>query len=230
MFTGPNTITDGLVLALDAGNTKSYPGTGTIWNDVSGNGNNGTLINGPTFNTGSNGSIVFDGVNDYTLGTIQSSTFAGPHSINCWFFRETIKQWSGLFSNNVGATSCSLLTFIGTSNRIGINRAGVSSASISIDLGVGHLNKWINCCMTISGVTNGSLVNVYAYMDGVLLTASGTLYWNMSSSSSYYTSRHYSSATQVHDGSIAVTQIYNRALTAEEILQNYNATKSRFNL
>jgi hypothetical protein len=135
-----------------------------------------------------------------------------------------------LFSNNVGTTSCSLLTFIDTSNRIGINRAGVSATSISIDLGAGHLNKWINCCMTISGVTNGSLVNVYVYMDGVLLTASGNLYWDMSSSSSYYIGRHWTSATQVHDGSIAQTSLYNRALTAEEVQQNYNALKGRFGL
>jgi len=230
MFTGPNIITDGLVLALDAGNTKSYPGSGTTWSDLSGNGNNGTLTNGPTFNTGNGGSVVFDGTNDHVLGTLQSSIFTGPHSINCWFFRETVKQWSGLFSNNVGTTSCSLLTFIDTTNRIGINRAGVSATSISIDLGAGHLNKWINCCMTISGVTNGSLVNVYAYMDGILLTASGNLYWDMSSSPSYYIGRHYASATQVHDGFIPQVSIYNRALSAEEIQQNYNATKSRFNL
>jgi hypothetical protein len=224
---GPNIVRDGLVLALDAGAVRSYPGSGTTWYDLSGNGNNGTLTNGPTF---SDGAIVFDGTNDHVLGTLQSSIFTGPHSINCWFFRETVKQWSGLFSNNVGTTSCSLLTFIDTSNRIGINRAGVSATSISIDLGAGHLNKWINCCMTISGVTNGSLVNVYVYMDGVLLTASGNLYWDMSSSSSYYIGRHWTSATQVHDGSIAQTSLYNRALTAEEVQQNYNALKGRFGL
>jgi hypothetical protein len=65
MFTGPNIVTDGLVLYLDAANQKSYPGTGTTWNDLSGNGNNGTLVNGPTFNSDNNGSIVFDGVDDY---------------------------------------------------------------------------------------------------------------------------------------------------------------------
>ena len=66
-FGGPNTITDGLVLNLDAGNSKSYPGSGTTWFDKSGFGNNGTLINGPTFNTGNGGSIVFDGVDDYAV-------------------------------------------------------------------------------------------------------------------------------------------------------------------
>ena len=62
---GPKIVKDGLVLCLDAGNSESYPGSGTTWTDLSGNGNNGTLTNGPTFNTGSLGSISFDGINDY---------------------------------------------------------------------------------------------------------------------------------------------------------------------
>jgi hypothetical protein len=61
----PKIITDGLVLYLDAANTRSYPGSGTVWSDLSRGGNNGTLRNGPTFNSGNGGSIVFDGVNDY---------------------------------------------------------------------------------------------------------------------------------------------------------------------
>jgi len=62
---GPAIITSGLVLELDAGNIKSYQSGSTTWFDKSGNASNGTLINGPTFNTGSLGSIVFDGVDDY---------------------------------------------------------------------------------------------------------------------------------------------------------------------
>ena len=61
----PSIISNGLILALDAADKNSYPGSGTAWTDLSGNGNNGTLINGPTFNTGSLGNIVFDGVDDY---------------------------------------------------------------------------------------------------------------------------------------------------------------------
>ena len=65
VFAGPEVVEDGLVLALDAGNTKSYPGSGTTWTDLSGNGNNGTLTNGPTYSSSNGGSIVFDGVNDF---------------------------------------------------------------------------------------------------------------------------------------------------------------------
>jgi hypothetical protein len=61
IFNNPRIITDGLVLALDAGNPKSYPGSGTAWTDLSGNGNTGTLVNGTGYNSGNGGSLVFDG-------------------------------------------------------------------------------------------------------------------------------------------------------------------------
>jgi hypothetical protein len=61
----PSIVTDGLVLCLDAGNPKSYPGSGTTWTDLSGNGNNGTLVNGVGYSGDNLGSLSFDGVNDY---------------------------------------------------------------------------------------------------------------------------------------------------------------------
>ena len=61
----PNIVTDNLVFCVDAANTKSYSGSGTIWKDISGEDNDGTLVNGPTFSNDNGGSIVFDGTNDY---------------------------------------------------------------------------------------------------------------------------------------------------------------------
>ena len=198
--------------------------------DLSGNRNFGTTANSPTYSTANGGSLVFDGTDDYILGTIPSSTFSGAHSIGCWFYRETVTEWAGLFSNNVNTTSCSIFTFISTSNSLGTNQAGVDAASISVDLGADHLNKWIYAVITYAGVTSGSAVNVYAYKNGSLLTATGSLYWNLSSSSSYYIGRHWTSGSQILDGFIPQVSVYNRALSATEIQQNYNALKSRFGL
>jgi Concanavalin A-like lectin/glucanases superfamily len=203
----------------------------TTWTDLSGNNNSGSLVNGPTFNSANNGSIVFDGSTTHILGAIPSSTFSGAHSICCWFNRKTVRQWSGLFSNNVGVISSAILTFIDSTNIIGTNQAGVNASYIGIDLGADHLNKWIYCVLAVSGATNGSAVNVYAYKDGSLLTSTGSLYWTLNiSSTNYFIGRHYSNVTQIHDGSISNVQVYNRALTAQEVLQNYNGQKSRFNL
>ena len=77
IFYNPRTITDGLVLALDAANTKSYPGSGTTWTDLSGNGNNGTLTNGPTYNSSNLGSLSFDGIDDYSTLTSNYTLSAG---------------------------------------------------------------------------------------------------------------------------------------------------------
>jgi hypothetical protein len=204
--------------------------TGGGWEDLTGTGNNGELINGVRESSTNRGELLFDGADDYVQGTISSSIFTGPHSISCWFYRETVTEWSALFSNNVNTTSCSILTFISTTNTLGTNQAGVNGTSIAVDLGADHLNKWIYTVITYAGVSSGSAINVYAYKNGSLLTASGSLYWNMSSSSSYYIGRHWTSATQIHDGFISQVKVHNRALSAAEVQQNFNATRSRFNI
>ena len=84
---GPRIVTNGLVLCLDAGNNKSYPGSGTVWNDLSGNNFNGILTNGPTYSPSSGGGIVFDGVNDYiSLGSVLNNSFTGlSFSFFCYY-------------------------------------------------------------------------------------------------------------------------------------------------
>ena len=79
-------VQDGLVLNLDASNTLSYPGSGTTWFDLTSNNNDGTLVNGPTFDSANGGSIVFDGINDYVSFTTPPSTNSGTEksSINVW--------------------------------------------------------------------------------------------------------------------------------------------------
>ena len=146
-----NTVTSGIALLLDAGNTSSYPGTGTTWTDLSGNGYNGTLTNGPTYSSNNSGYIAFDGSNDVVTGSIATSLFTGAHTITCWFYRLSVTDWSGLFSNNTTVYSSSILGFISSSNMVGINQAGVNATAISVDLGSDHLNKWIYCAIVFAG-------------------------------------------------------------------------------
>ena len=82
-YYSPKIVTDGLVLALDAANRKSYNSGSTTWYDLSGNNNNGTLYNGPTFNSANSGSIVFDGVDDYSTSFISSP--GSNFTISFWF-------------------------------------------------------------------------------------------------------------------------------------------------
>ena len=102
----PNIITDGLVLYLDAANTKSYPGSGTTWRDLSKSQLNGTLTNGPTFNSANGGSIVFDGTNDYVdnIGDLSSFSFiqnTNIFSVSFWFKVDIINTENRLMGNTI---------------------------------------------------------------------------------------------------------------------------------
>ena len=99
---------NGLVLCLDAGNTKSYPGSGTAWTDLSGIGNTGTLVNSPAYSSANGGSIVFDGTNDYT-SLSPGNTFAfgtQPFAIEIWInFNSTGSAWYFIDARNSGQTT-----------------------------------------------------------------------------------------------------------------------------
>jgi hypothetical protein len=233
---GVNIVTNGLVLYLDASNTKSYISGSTIWNDVSRSGNNGTLTNGPTFNSANGGSIVFDGVDDYVNQTTYNTNEIIPatsnnFSIDIWF-RMTSNPTDtgflvpGLFGVGGGSTNTfqyisfgplpsrvlKLRWFDGTQN-------GKTSNTIL------NLNQWYNItCSVSSGV-------ILFYINSVV--------------ESSYTGNNLTNRTNVtvpplyqlgdsyygkFTGNISNVKIYNRALSASEVLQNYNATKSRFGL
>ena len=197
------------------------------WYDRTANGNNGIFYNEPVYADTNKGYFEFDGADTYMQGSIDSSTFSGASSVSCWFKRHSVTSWSGLFSNNVSQTSAVLLTFRDSSNQIGINQSGVSSATIGPTLS-NYLNKWIFCTLVLAGSTSGSSVLVYVYQDGNLTTTSGTLYWNLNTSSNYYIGRHWTNLTQIHDGYISQVLVHNKALSADEVAQNYNATKGRY--
>jgi len=101
---GPKIISNGLVLYLDAANNKSYPRTGTTWYDLSGNNNNGTLTNGPTFNSANGGSIVYDGADDSVNLSLVSSNVNNV-TTEVWFKANTLPGDRGLFLNGDGGGS-----------------------------------------------------------------------------------------------------------------------------
>lgn len=222
----PKIVTDGLVLALDAGNVKSYPGSGTTWLDKSGRGNNGTLTNGPTFNSDNGGSIVFDGVNDYvSLGAFPGLGTTN-RTIGVWFKVSTTPSGVGriiTFPADETLTDTPAYTLaINTSLEVGAGIGGfpyngyISSFPYT-------LNTWINITTAISGNT----VNVYR---NAILMGSVTNTGTVATNQIGYLGRYNNYYGQYLNGNISNVQLYNRALSASEILQNYNATKGRFGL
>jgi len=222
---GPAAITSGLVLNLDAGNVKSYPGSGTTWRDTSGNARNGTLINGPTFNTGSLGSIVFDGVDDY----VSLGTFNGLGSTN-----RTISVWFRITS--LPASVGRIITFPADDTGIDTPAYTLGIYSSGLQCGFGGtpyngyslsipytLNTWTNIVASITGNT------MTPYKDSVPL-GSFTNTGVVSTNPIGYLGRYNGIYSQYVTGNIATVQIYNRALSTSEVQQNFNATRARFGI
>jgi len=209
--TSPKIVTNGLVLYLDAGQSTSYNG-GTTWTDLSGRGNNGTLVNGVGYNGSNGGSLSFDGVNDY---------------VNC-----------GNPSISVGKITVSAWVKISTLN---ITQHIVDSSSNSWHLAVLGTNRpylWNDS--TYHQSSQVLLSNTWYMLTGVQSSTSdiyvnGVLSQSISDNRNVTTNnvnigRWQSNGLRLFNGNIAQVSIYNRALTAEEIQQNFQALKGRFNI
>lgn len=230
---GPNIITDGLILSLDAANSKSYQSGSTIWYDKSGNGFNGTLTNSPAFNSANGGSIVFDGVDDYVSSSL--SVNAGSNfSVFAWINPGNINTRNGIVGNSYsysgrnGFYFSTATNYGGTLNTffisIGSDIAYRTAANNSITL-----NRW----NYIGGTVSNGGQDIRLYSNGIETAYFGS---TLSSGSMTYNTNElligsrYSANMEVFAGSISQVSIHNKILSAQEILQNYNATKGRFGL
>jgi hypothetical protein len=214
----PSIVLNGLVLCLDAANPKSYPGSGTTWTDLSGRGNTGTLTNGPTYSSANSGSIVFDGTNDaIALSNITPTSGA---SFSAWIyingsnsnFGAIFANWSDVgggtpywFGTSAGASSTIQIYFSGT------NIYNITSLS---------LNTWMLLTITHNGSTS------IGYINGIQrASAASSLSTSTNNTSIGY---DITRTNYPFKGNIAQASIYNRALSAAEVSQNFNALRGRF--
>jgi len=222
---GPNIVTDGLVLCLDAGDKISYPGSGTTWSDLSPNGNDGTLTNGPTF---SNESIVFDGTNDYiNLAHDDLWKDIGVMTYSLWFQVEVSDTRQGLISshaNVAGSNNDAIEIEIQANNTsfVGFRNAN-GTFYLAVDSTPYTLNTWHH----LTGVLTTTQIEYYKNGELVAINASwpdDSLVAN-SASETLLLGRY---ATLYLNGRIGAFTAYRSALTAAQIKQNFNAHRSRF--
>jgi hypothetical protein len=223
-FGGPNSITDGLVLYLDAANTKSYPGTGTTWKDLSGNGNNGTLVNGVGYNSNNLGSLSFDGVNDYiNCGNNSSLSFNFENfHLSLWIKTSSTSgaDWMGVIAKY---STTGIWIQLNPSNRyVGFGWDGSNYMLSSTTVASGTW-RYVSCQRT--SFTGGEI-----YVDRNLVMSSSSLPNKTSDSGTQLDVGRINISNRYFNGNIAQVSIYNRALTAQEVLQNYNTTKGRYGL
>tara|TARA_R100000734_G_C3280437_1_gene74190 strand:- start:94 stop:825 length:732 start_codon:yes stop_codon:yes gene_type:complete len=240
-FAGPNLIEDGLVLALDAGNAKSYPGSGTTWTDLSGQDNNGTLVNGPTYSSGNGGSIVFDGTNDRIDSYDDADVFVDDNSLTVSIFvniDEPTKTGKGglvssqRFQSESDAGGYGLCIYNGTQLCVNLTK----------DISGTQTTYQAVCTFTYvrqqfkyySFTYDNSSKTVTTYMDGVqqATSTSSNYAWtvNTVNRKTHIGRNHQGGWGNYYNMKMGAVHIHNRALTAAEVEQNYNALKGRYGI
>ena len=225
-------VTSGLVLHLDAGNASSYPGTGNTWTDLSGNGRNGTLTNGPTYNSANGGSIVFDGSND-VISSFGDILDIGTNSwtVSCWVKFNSTSGLQGIIGKTSYRANFGRYSFYLEDDMLnafvqfsGGNRVVSTSVTPYSTTGQFH-----NLVMTIDRT---SIMKFY--IDGISkgeINISAFSGDNLNSTDNFYIGSYGnntgSAPEYFFNGNISHASIYNRALTEAEITQNYNAISSR---
>jgi|TARA_B110000495_G_C22961380_1_gene563571 hypothetical protein len=215
MYTGPHIITDGLILIMNADSARSYPGTGTTWLDLSGNDINGTLSSS-TMATVVPGEMRLNNSTDKI--NYGHNTLLEPVSI-------TVSAWVNLDNRNnrhILITKWYGYSFEVASNGqpyFRLNGPGDQYSSEALTWGEWYL---------ITGTFDNSTKKHDCYVNGVnkgTSIKSSSIVYNQGSFNIPYT------GNPVHaKGEISTLSIYNRALTSDEVMQNYNAQKSRFGL
>ncbi len=218
-------VTDGLVLCLDAASKRSYPGTGTTWTDLKG-GNNGTLVNGPTFNSANGGSVVFDGSDDYV--SVPSFTSDLPsHS----FSLELVFKWDSYGTDNIDFITA------GADEELEIHTGGGAGTNGLRFIPYDHPGSETQGTLDNPNIITNDINHIVftaehsspskSYKSGELFLTSSTTSTITLTSSTFYIGRRGSGAFPF-GGNIHTLKVYNRALSADEIRRNYLSTKERY--
>lgn len=225
-FTGAPVVNSSLILWLDAGQTASYPGTGTTWTDLSSNSNSPTLTNSPTFNTIlGGGALTFNGTTNYAVKTTTNGfpSGASPFTLSAWFYP-------------TNSSSNQRVVAYGTENTgqlvsIRINSGGAYIVSFAHWGGVGYDvsngstvngNAWNNVVEVFDGT------NDYMYINGTLVGTFTPSTLNISANSDFYIGKRATGENFI--GSVGQVMLYNRVLTADEISTNFNALRNRYGI
>lgn len=233
-------VTNGLVLSLDAADKNSYPGSGTTWRDLSGNGNNFTLYNGVSYSSANGGSLSFDGVNDYIASAnnlnlssydyvVVDVFFKSNITTGCMIFEHTA-NWNsntggfGLYINSTGNSDQHELHH--TNHNTEVARNYILSGSLNWS---NHVNVYSKISDSTGRVTygKGSLLS-FSSIGGYAITTTTTAGGSFSNAIFYIGTRAGTGA--FFNGNISSLKIYGFKIDQSQITQNYNAQKSRFGL
>jgi hypothetical protein len=222
-FTGPNIVTDNLTFAIDAGSTRSYPGSGVTVNNLMGSGT-ATLYNGVAFGTANGGRWDFDGSDDY--GALPNSAIPTGNQITISFWTEIDNvQNSSIIAGTVNSSVQNLNIHLPWGDGNVYWDCGTIFQRIFYTPTTAEKTGWHNWVFTL----NASTGIMKIYLDGVS-KQSGTGKTSVVPTMGTVSLARFYSGLYYYNGKIANTLIYSTALTAAQVLQNFNAQKSRFGL
>jgi len=211
-------VTDGLVLALDAANLKSYPGSGTTWYDLSGNGNNGTLVNGVVYDSANSGNMVFGGVNDFVdcgKTASQLGIYDSDYTLSAFFRIPNLSGDKMVFGTSTTAVRQ------GMHHGVRNNLFYFAHYSADMNAGTAVANTWYYG----TWVWSSTAPTARMYINGNLIQQSASLASFLGT-----TNILIGSSWTRFSGNIANAMIYNRALPSAEIKQNFNALRGRYGI
>lgn len=236
----PRIVTSGLTLYLDAGNIKSYPGSGTTWSDLSGNGKNGTLTGSPTYNSSNGGSLVFNGSTSYSSSGALTGAFTS-FTVIVWFYPTSVTNYQNPIDCNYA--------YNGSTGNLGprleMNSTGNLAWNYSQDTAVNNnfyshnvvssglaANTWHCAAITYSAAGNTSTTYYNGSPTGLSRTTVGSPTGFLGTMNNVNIGRGFSlgGAERWFSGRVSNVQVYNTVLTAEQISQNFNALRGRYGI
>ena len=236
----PSIVTNGLVLCLDAGNTKSYPGSGTTWTDLSGFGSTGTLTNGPTYSSNNSGYLGFDGTNDFVNVSSGIPERTDRFTNEIWVYPtsltggasgySTLIRMNGRRPDNSSGDFYFTLINLGQVHCEIRNLANTGYDPYTTSTGVVSVNNWYHIVQVIDRPAG----NLKFYVNNSLVLNASTTTYSIITNSSIQIAQQGTNVSNEFarrlTGRVSNVKLYNRALTAAEIQQNFNATRSRFGI
>ena len=233
----PSIVTNGLIVYLDAANPKSYPGTGTLWTDLSGQGNHGILINNPTYNSANNGNFVFNGNNNYAQIPTPINFTYNTFSVSCWVKTTAIGVYATILGQRFTTRALNnpiydlqgwnFLIEPGGTTTTRIDTSTSYNSYPNIFGGIVNDNTWHYVCMvldipntTIKYFNQGVLINsANTYSPGIFNSTGGAMNVMGPADGTSWTA-----------GQVSLVQLYNRALSNQEVQQNFNALRGRYGI
>jgi len=226
----PKIVTNGLVMYLDVANNRSFVNGSSVWNDLSRTSVVGVLTNGPTYNSSNGGSIVFDGSDDYIDCGTTSIPLPTNITLSSWIYQSSTSGYKNIITKE-GSSSTDLdygLTTSPNGNLYFWFHNGSYKIHESTTNSINSINTWYNVVAVLDDTNN--VVKMYVNGVEIYNQPESTSLLSHANSKLFVGWRNSLVSGQSFGGRISHAQIYNRALTSIEVLQNYNTLKSRYNL